>query len=792
MNMLRKILLSSIAFSGFAATNAADWIIHSPFAGAEQMAETKNRVYFTSAGSLFAYDKVADETLVLNQLNDLNDVDVTGIYVPFNGNRAVVAYSNGNMDLLTDNGKVYNLPDIKDSRVNSKTINHIAFSDDGMQMLVATSFGIVRYNLEKMEVIDSGIFNKDITYTGYIGGRPAVFTENTLYLLDSDGSIRSLSTWKELGRLPHVTFMTSIGGELFATMNTEGYRLVKFLYPGDGNASFYTTLTDNYANQLGIGNPTEPLLLRTDYAIRSFTLDGSQIGTYPITNDIAGKPFTATDGVGNMWFGFENGISNADISSNPIYVANPIDPGTQSVKNVQHLAFGPSGNLYMGNRGNSQIYNVTTTGHTGYQAVMTPDGQFRNTTPKGLSLPWYGENNPNGYLFDAMFITEDASDPTSYYSGNLFHGIFKLSAIDGSELIHYDEDNTNIALDNGFRILDAKFDTRGFLWVLREKIETGPCVHILTPDGIAKGDAVSAADWAVLNDSEGFKSGRDGQFAISSGGRYIYVMGEKTLMVIDTKETASLSDDEAYQITNFRMSDGSGYISFDRLCRIMEDPADGSLWVGTTDGVFYMPKPWDVGSGIVDIVKPKVPRNDGTGLADYLLSSIKVFGLACDGAGHKWFTTDDSGVYMTNSKGTEILANYTASNSPLPSNRVFAVACNPDGDGRVYFGTEEGLMEYRSGYTAGAHDFNSVKIYPNPVKPDFRGQVTIEGLVDGSTVKIVSASGSLVAQITSEGGSAHWSPSSANGKRLPAGVYHVLASSNTASGKPVGKIMIIR
>ena len=84
-------------------------------------------------------------------------------------------------------------------------------------------------------------------------------------------------------------------------------------------------------------------------------------------------------------------------------------------------------------------------------------------------------------------------------------------------------------------------------------------------------------------------------------------------------------------------------------------------------------------------------------------------------------------------------------------------------------------------------------IYPNPVRPEFRGYVTISGLMDKSLVKITDSSGALVAQGRSESGSYRWNLCNSSGMRVPAGVYFVMVSQNasgSASGA-VGKIMVI-
>ena len=112
----------------------------------------------------------------------------------------------------------------------------------------------------------------------------------------------------------------------------------------------------------------------------------------------------------------------------------------------------------------------------------------------------------------------------------------------------------------------------------------------------------------------------------------------------------------------------------------------------------------------------------------------------------------------------------------------------------VYFGTDKGLVSYGSTATQGAEDYSDVYAYPNPVRPDYTGWITITGLMDNSLVKITDTAGNLVHQGTSEGGMYLWDGCNTANQRVRSGVYFVFASQNatgTASGKPVTKIMVI-
>ena len=54
-------------------------------------------------------------------------------------------------------------------------------------------------------------------------------------------------------------------------------------------------------------------------------------------------------------------------------------------------------------------------------------------------------------------------------------------------------------------------------------------------------------------------------------------------------------------------------------------------------------------SGEAPLIQVKVPRNDGTNFADYLLSGNNITSIAIDGAGRKWFGTNGNGAYLINS-----------------------------------------------------------------------------------------------------------------------------------------------
>ena len=59
----------------------------------------------------------------------------------------------------------------------------------------------------------------------------------------------------------------------------------------------------------------------------------------------------------------------------------------------------------------------------------------------------------------------------------------------------------------------------------------------------------------------------------------------------------------------------------------------------------------------------KVPRNDGTNYADYLLAGTDITACVIDKANRKWFGTGGSGIYLIGSDNLTQLQHFTASNS---------------------------------------------------------------------------------------------------------------------------------
>lgn len=250
------------------------------------------------------------------------------------------------------------------------------------------------------------------------------------------------------------------------------------------------------------------------------------------------------------------------------------------------------------------------------------------------------------------------------------------------------------------------------------------------------------------------------------------------------------TNDHLNGITSFVNEDGSN-IEPSYLYDLDEDD-EGNLWITSSSGPFYWAKS-DMAKGNATFIQHKVNRNDGSGLADYLLAGVNTRCISINAANQKWFGTNGDGVYLISDDNNTQLHHFTTENSYLPSNTVYDI-CVDSETGVVWFATEKGICSYQSDVVESYGDLSSdnVYAYPNPVEPDFTGSITVMGLSHGCQVTITTPSGYVVNKGKCLGGMYQWNCCDMGGRRVASGVYNVLVATNEGESGCVTKIAVIR
>lgn len=249
-------------------------------------------------------------------------------------------------------------------------------------------------------------------------------------------------------------------------------------------------------------------------------------------------------------------------------------------------------------------------------------------------------------------------------------------------------------------------------------------------------------------------------------------------------------NDKLNAYTRFTNDDGSN-VDITAVHCWAED-LDNNIWIGTTAGPLLLQRSQMNKQDSYRFVQVKVPRNDGTNLADYLLAGLEITAMAVDGGGRKWFGTKGNGVYLISADNMMQLKHFITTNSTLLSNNIQSISIN-HATGEVFFATDKGLCSYMSDATKAVDspDDNSTYAYPNPVKPGYTGPITIVGLSLNVDVKIVTTNGVLVAEGTSNGGTFVWDGKDKNGKRVASGVYMVQSADENGDNGTVCKVAVV-
>ena len=270
------------------------------------------------------------------------------------------------------------------------------------------------------------------------------------------------------------------------------------------------------------------------------------------------------------------------------------------------------------------------------------------------------------------------------------------------------------------------------------------------------------------------------------------IQGDPGLFCAKTNNTPfDTSDDTTKKwINKFTNQDGISYDIY-QLYDIAEDK-NGEIWVGTNIGIFVIDNPEKFfNDGIFKQIK--IARNDGTGLADYFMSGVYIKDIEIDGANRKWIGTNSNGIYLVSADGQETIHHFTTENSPLPSDCIESIAIN-DITGEIFIGTDKGIVSYMGDATTPTNELEkgNIHAYPNPVRADYSGKITIVGLTYDCNVKIVDAAGYLINEGESNGGMYSWNGRNMRGEKVASGVYYVLTYDSNGKEGVATKILITR
>jgi len=217
------------------------------------------------------------------------------------------------------------------------------------------------------------------------------------------------------------------------------------------------------------------------------------------------------------------------------------------------------------------------------------------------------------------------------------------------------------------------------------------------------------------------------------------------------------------------------------------------VWVTTNNGVFTIDNPL---GAIQNPSNPPAPQKigiiSGNLKVPFTESSIT---MAVDVLNEKWIGTESNGVFHLSEDGSTLIEQFNITNSPILSNTINSIVISGK-TGKAYFGTLYGLSSIQTNAIQPVDKFEKIICKPNPylIPSSKNPTLTIDGLVENSTIKIITLNGEVVAEYSARQGRIddQWNGTDKNGNFVPTGIYIVVAYNKDGSKVGTGKIAVIR
>lgn len=622
MNGLRKILLlcvsSLVSVCSLAQVEVGGWRVHASFNNVQKVAQSADRVFGVSDGSLFLFDKKDYEVETLSKVEGLNGANVALVTYAEKAKALVIAYTDGNIDLLYDDGSIKNVPDIKNSSVSAdKNPSELVYDPSTGNVYIAGEIGIIVFNPTKKEISDTYIIGDGGTYLSVYS---VALTPDSIYALTPDG-LKSASKsekmlvnsamWKttvlEIDDAKQVEYAS---GKLFILSSSNK------LYSKEIDKAALTQLDDGV---LGLSvSPDGNLVVGKANSVVKVSVDGSEISRC----DNIYSPFAIQDSKSSERIWVAAGWRGVVELNNwqPVQEIKPSGPASKDVFSLRYS----DGRLFA-MTGNPRCYSASDVSKPG--AVMFFENEVWNSITRNEV---YGATGKN--FLSLCYMSIDPKDKTHYYVTSLRDGLYEFR----NDILYkrYGPSNSTLQVastvseaDDYITVCGVALDNNDRLWMINEL--SAASVKVMLEDGTWKQFSYPNITNPPFMDKVVVLSNNQKWFGkphrtYSTGGLFI---------LDENGNTSSVSGHKTKFISSVTDQDGN-LKSLGSVYDMTED-RNGDVWVACDNGVFVFSGVKDIFTNGYKVTRPKISRNDGTNYADYLLDGQMVRAIAVDGGNRK-------------------------------------------------------------------------------------------------------------------------------------------------------------
>lgn len=742
-------LKTIVSFAQSKPVSVGNWRVHLPYDNVINIAETKGKIFAAGQFGAFAFIKADGSIERLTPLDGYSDYEISFMKYDWVQDYLIIAYRNSKIDIIKGNRIAKNNDIFNKTIVGTKKINHINIV--GNIAYLSTSFGLLELDFVKneirnsyqnigpngaqIEVFSSAILNDSI----YISGKNGIFkAKNSPIINLADFNNWFVSKTALIGSNFIAEHQQKLYSEIDSQLFVYENRKWQLLEPY--SKAIVTNIDVNHSH-----------LIIGVYGKHIINIDNNNVKTYEPINILNQA---MKDDKGFYWYASP---TNGLVYKEPTGEINFFPNGPRAETSYKML--------------------------NAYNDFLVMGGSYRETNyaPNFKFIGYYQFDNFNWKnkdmsqgLMNGMYDLTVASFQKS--SNKLFvgsHGAGLLQFNNNIPQIVYNDSNSPLRKRGGFFniISGLNSDKNNNLWVSNYDVDSS--LHQLTNRGIW----ISYKLPVATNSKIEFDS-RNNKWLLALG---------NGIIVLNDKNTANKIDDIVLRVTETK---GQGNLPTNNVNDIAFTKG-GELLIGTDLGYVRIRNPNNIFTGgNFEAERTVVSVEAGSSLGGNILESEIINCITIDGGDRRWFGTD-KGAWLYDNDGSTLIYHFTRENSPLPSNNILSIGIN-ENTGEVFFGTDKGLISFRSDAMPAAKNFENLKIFPNPVRPDFDGNISIEGLMDNSIVKITDINGNLVHQTFSNGGLATWNCRTFSGERPSTGVYLVFCMSADGEQTEAGKILFIK
>ncbi len=769
--MIKKLFVLSVLLYiplGGSSQGLEDWKAYPSYSTISSISVGEDLLFSASLGGIFSV-KEGEISREISTMNGLYRSNPTAIVFDSDHNRLIAGYMDGTLDVIDlESYEVDRIEDIKRvSRFNSKSINHLQVYNN--RLFIATSFGVVVYNLANLFVENSYVQLGDFDIGVQVNSFDIV--SDTLFVATVQGLAYGTLSSNLLDKNSWSTINESDGLPANTVQDVK-------VFDGIINALIDESVYVQEDSTTWILHPDFP-----ESGIRSFAKsnDGSELGA------ATASALTIIDSKQNsesVTLSLESSITELNFDSDRIILGTTNEGLVILEERTNNPEFYLPSGPYLNFFGNLKIENNTLIGTSTTSFPSADEFAYLRGYFIFKNGEWYNFNrNTSPELQNIAYVYSVGSNDSAYYFGSWGEGIIKHQKSTG-EITKYNRVNSSlVGIDENpdyVVISGLKDDSENNMWAVSYWAEFPLYVQLNETE-----------EWIPFRGRAG-SSLYFNLFIDSFDQKWISLVNSDNvgqgLLVLATGDPTDPNDDSSVRLSS---SITNGNLPDDKINAFIQDK-NGEVWIGTGRGIarFIFPE-LIIEGGAEERQAQWLINEDTTAASRFLLRDVNVSSMAVNDANQKWIGSVNQGIWVLNDEGSRIINRFTTENSNLISNNIESIAIDNE-TGEVFIATDLGLVSYLDIPKAPVKSMDKLKVFPNPFNYSKHNRIVVEGLSESTSIKVLGVDGIVVNELTARGGRISWDGFDYSGNRLGTGVYFLIAYEGSGRETGVGKVVIVK